>query len=278
MTRGDGSTTIAHSGDTGGGEPGYCFVMGCPRSGTTALTRLLHAHDAIVMGMERYKFLADGSGALGPELFTADRFLDFRPDDTNITPQTVRFGKHYELAAERLRRGGVRYVGDKVLAKHAIADEISAAFSTPRFVFIYRDLYRVASSFCARAMNPQDTNWPEWKTHENAWENWLEAFDVARRLLDRTPETVFVVRYERLFNGDTDACRALFRFLDLEPTEDVWNHFAAATANWADHASKELVLTPEQISYLDLRVGTAPVADFDARFDAQLANAVRNRR
>ena len=36
----------------------YLFVTGCPRSGTTALVELLASHYAIVIGMERYKYVA----------------------------------------------------------------------------------------------------------------------------------------------------------------------------------------------------------------------------
>ena len=77
----------------------FLFATGCPRSGNTALTRLLNAHDEIVMGSERYKYLLyEGRfWELTPELYAPPRYFDFRETDTNITPevQDGRFARQY---------------------------------------------------------------------------------------------------------------------------------------------------------------------------------------
>lgn len=254
--------------------PDYCFVLGCDRSGTTALTRLLHSHPAVVIGMERYKqrLSAKDLPAFGPDLFEPARFLDFREGDTNITPAVARFKTHYDLAAERFRTGTVRYVGDKVVAKTPLALAVKQQFPSPRVVFIYRDLLRVASSFCVRARNPKDTNWPETSTHLTALARWNEGF----KAIDAYgaapgPGEVFFVRYERLFDGDERTRDAMFRYLDLDVTPEVDKHFLAATANWGEHESKRLALSDQQVEALEDQLDTAMLERFDRAFEAQVA-------
>jgi hypothetical protein len=251
----------------------YCFVVGCSRSGTTAITRLLHTHEAVVMGMERYKTLVNGPkrDTFGPELFVPDRFLDFRPDDTNITPDMERFRAHYEIAAERFRSGGVRYVGDKVRAHPRVASVVAERFPDPKVVFIYRDLERVASSFCVRARNPEDTNWPSDVTHERALEQWERAFEVGESLIDQLDGDVFVVRYERLFSGETAVFDAMFRFLDLDVDEELRAYYEKATADWGARETKPLELTTEQREFLAAHADREAEARFDGRLEQQLA-------
>jgi hypothetical protein len=238
------------------------------------LIRLLHSHEQVVMGMERYKHWLGGDrlAQLGPGLFEAERFLDFRDDDTNITPKIERFRGHYDLAAERLRHGDVRYIGDKVPAKVPVVQAIQQQFPSPKMVFIYRDLLRVASSFCVRARNPDDQNWPEDSTHKTALARWNGAFAAADTIMSgSSPDDVFVVRYEQLFNGNSQTCEAMFAFLGLGVTDAVRKHFAAATANWDQHESKDLVLSDSQVEFLLAGADTEALNRFDREFDRQVA-------
>jgi hypothetical protein len=200
----------------------YCFIFGCPRSGTTALTRLLNSHEAFVVGMERYKYhysSTQGRAALGPDFFEPGRYFDFRPEDTNITPSNERFARFYERARRRFDAATVVYVGDKVLATDPILDAIRENFPDPRFIFIYRDLFRVASSWEVRARNEKDENWVAANDYRVAGERWQGAFEVAERLIDQIGlEHVSLVRYERMFNGDVCHFDALLRRLDCTTT------------------------------------------------------------
>jgi Sulfotransferase family len=254
-------------------DPNFCFVLGCQRSGTTALTRLLQAHDNIVIGMERYKaLLTDPAtrGEFGPALFEAERFLDFRPGDTNITPDTERFEGHYRRAAERFRKGEVRYVGDKVFPNPWIAEAIEERFPSPKVIFIYRDLLRVASSFMVRANNPNDPSWTA--THEQALYRWTRAFEVADDVIERLgPENVFAVPYERLFSDDRYLFRALFDFLGLPIERKLVGYFKQATSNWDTIEAKPLTLDAEQQAFLLERMDASLPARFDARVEEQFA-------
>lgn len=252
--------------------PHYCFVLGCARSGTTALVRLLSAHENVVIGMERYKNRLGGRllPEFGPPLFEPERFLDFRDEDTNITPENERFRKHYEIAEERLKSGAAEYVGDKVTAREPVAAAIRDQFPEPVVFFIYRDPLRVASSYCVRARNPDDTNWPETRTHQIAVERWTEAF-AAADLVRGERTRLFPVRYERLFNGDERTCTAMFHFLGLEVTADVRKHFVAATAHWDEHEAKRLELTEEQQRYVLDHADRAVLQRFDDEFERCVA-------
>ena len=89
----------------------YCFVFGCPRSGTTAVARLLQAHPRVVIGMERYKFLLSrrrDRGTFGPTLFERERFFDFRAGDTNVNPDLGHFEGHYIKARRRFENATKR--------------------------------------------------------------------------------------------------------------------------------------------------------------------------
>jgi len=160
-------------------QPRYCFVVGCQRSGTTVLARLLHSHISVVIGMERYKYLLNRSRAggddegYGPPLFEPDRFFDFRPTDTNIRPP--KYDKHYKMARRKFDEQWLRVVGDKIMPSLMDAPSAGTAgrspglsgatgeigftsvlvsimerFPDPKFVFIYRDIGAVAGSFSRR--------------------------------------------------------------------------------------------------------------------------------
>jgi hypothetical protein len=225
------------------------------------------------MGMERYKYHLSKRDLTGfnPTLFTPERFLDFEEGDTNITPEVARFRRHYELAADRFARGSVEHVGDKVIARNRVATALVENFPSPKIVFIYRDLLPVASSFCVRARNPDDTHWLETTTHVTAVARWHEAFAAADFLTAGLgADAVMPVKYERLFSGDRRTCDALFGFLGLEVTDAVSRQFAGATADWGAHELKPIELTDEQREYVLENCDASVVERFDTEFDRQV--------
>jgi Sulfotransferase family len=258
----------------------YCFVFGCPRSGTTELVRLLQAHPRIVIGMERYKLLLSrrrDRAAFGPELFEPERFFDFRPGDTNVNPDLGHFKGHYVKTRRRFEHGPVEYVGDKVMPDEPIIRIIEERFPAPKFVFIYRDLVHVASSFVTRARNPEDRSWPSTEDHTAAVKRWHTAFSTADALIDRIGlESVCVMRYDNLLNGDIRACELMFRFLGLRPSPSVRRTYEARTADWDQRQSKPLALSPDEMAFVSQRVERDLEGRFDLRFREQLARYVRD--
>ena len=63
------------------------IVTGVARSGTTALGELLNAHPLVGLGIERFKFQFLREDNFSADLFTRERFFDFRPEDTNLIPE-----------------------------------------------------------------------------------------------------------------------------------------------------------------------------------------------
>jgi hypothetical protein len=226
------------------------------------------------MGNERFKHLLktkEGRAAFTPRLFAPERFLDFREGDTNILPTLdPKHQRHYAVAEQRFRSGDVRCVGDKVRAFPPTVSTIIEHFPSPRFVFIYRDLLQVASSFEVRAANPQDI-WPTSSDYQHALKRWQVAFASATAAMERGgDECTLLVKYERLFNFDRRTCDALFGFLGLDVSPSVRDEFQQMTAGWEDRRTKELVLSDEQREFLVQRRDQAVVDRFDARFEQQL--------
>lgn len=226
----------------------YAFLVGCSRSGTSALVRLVNASEHAAVGLERYKHRRL---EIAPEDFSRDRFFEFRSQDTNVTPSGARrWAELYRTLEGRWDAGTVSLTGDKVGPSPAVAAHLEDSFDHPKFVFIYRDLERVASSFTARALNPRDTRWPSHRRHKHALLDWHAGFEAAALLLTIARDRVFVVRYETLFSGDLDCARALFRFLALPWTDEMQRSFVERTADWERYSSKPLQLSKGARRYL----------------------------
>ena len=76
--------------------PGFAFVLGAARSGTTAMADLLNAHGRVCIGIERYKHLFDRTKRLDPALYEEERFFAFDASDTNILPDVEPYRGTYQ--------------------------------------------------------------------------------------------------------------------------------------------------------------------------------------
>lgn len=247
-----------------------CFVVGCERSGTSPLVRVLHAHPRVVMGLERYatrynamRESRDPDG-ITLDLFTPERFLDFRPGDTHRAPP--EFGaRHYEVAAQRFATGSVAYVGDKVLPPNVwLTRTLANQFPQSKFVLIYRDQLRVCDSWQRRSSNPDD-QWVAGNDYRAGHDHWVDGLDVADWLRSSvSPERLFLTRCEWFFGEDPASRDALVRFLGLELDESfVANHAERGAEFRRRELETERILTDAQVAELEAMAMPDRVADLD---------------
>ncbi len=250
--------------------PNQCFLLGCERSGTSPMARVLNAHPQVVMGNERYATLYNDMRVgrdhylVGPELFTPERFLDFRPGDSHQLPPS--FGvRHYEVAAKRFASGDVAWVGDKVLPPNVwLARTLADRFPHARFVLIYRDALSVCSSWKRRSDDPGD-GWRPWNGYLAGLEHWRDGLAVAEWFLDHgAADRLFLARCEWFFDEDPTYCESMVRFLDLDMHPSIADVHAersaefrrreAVTPNSLTAVEREYVLArsePERVARLD---------------------------
>ncbi|NIA15394.1 MAG: methyltransferase domain-containing protein [Nitrospiraceae bacterium] len=224
-------------------NPGFLFIAGCERSGTTAMERLLNGDDRIIVTHERFKFIRR---EVTPAHFALDRFFNPIPEETNdLNPEV------YEQLRQRWDSGPIAYLGDKVPLYYQVMPHLAEAFPGCRIIYILRDLNPVASSYNVRASNPDDANWPEHRDYRDAVANWNESLKRLWNFVERFgTEHLFVVKYERFFAGDAACLEALYRFLELPLTAEVRRRFRAATADWPERSGRALQLSDGMKDYL----------------------------
>jgi hypothetical protein len=183
----------------------HLFVVGVGRSGTTVFARILNAHSQILVGIERYKYLALSANdhSFEPELFTRERFFDVRPGDTNVRQRWTE--------TQRNRWAGVKWVGDKIPHLYKRIDTIKRRFPGALVLCMLRDGLDVASSWHTRAMKETDS-WPRHNDFVEGMRQWDEANRGLLRDARLYRGTLYFVSYESLFGP---AQPDLTRLLDL---------------------------------------------------------------
>jgi len=187
------------------------FVFGCSRSGSTALTRLLNLHPEVAIGFERFARRAK-AGDLVPELFEAERFADFQPEDSFWGKGGWADTPWRQKVLDRF--AGARVVGDKLPQLLGQMDQLQR-FPGAKVIFIVREPLGVAQSFDARARNPGDA----WQADRD-WRASVEEFnraveDMAGFVQAGTHDTM-VVNYATVFD-DLAEHRRLYDFLGVDP-------------------------------------------------------------
>ena len=189
----------------------YLFLCGVPRSGTTALVKILNKHDDICIGVERFKYIAmqsDKVSNFNEDLFNEDRFFDVKSEDTNVI-----IGDIYKKIKSKYRFAKV--VGDKVPRYYMKLKLIWDRFPNSKIIYIVRDLKSVANSWNARAANPNDA-WPDANNYARAVGEWNSANGIALKAAQQKPKQFLIVKYEEIFPDGVSLMENLLRSIDLE--------------------------------------------------------------
>jgi Sulfotransferase family len=241
----------------------YVFVVGCPRSGTTLLQRMLDHHPRLAVANDTHFIphgIDDRSGEVDPPLTAAavERVRTYRrfhrlgvSDDAVATAAAV--ARSYADFVRRLydelaRMRGKAYAGEKTPSYVRRLPLLHGLFPQARFVHIIRDGRDVTLSALEWAT---ETKGPGklslWRDEPVAvaalwWRRHVEKgmSDGARLGTDRYRE----VRYERLVADPEPEMRRLARFLGLDDAEEMTTFHVGKTRSAPGLSAKSAWLPP----------------------------------
>lgn len=185
----------------------YAFICGTARSGTTALWRLVTAHDDVAIGVERYIVKALGSDFIGKDHFEKERFFDLQNGDTFM--KSLDAYPYYKELRKRFE--GCKLYGDKIPRLYERYDLLDRVFDIPKVLFIVRNLFDVASSYNKRVAGGK--NWKKTRDAKVAVADWNKS--VLQTLEHFSTSDILIVEFEGLFSGKANVQR-IFDFLGLD--------------------------------------------------------------
>lgn len=194
----------------------YLFVCGTPRSGTTAMWRLLTSDNRICLGVERYGNLFFEK-PLTKNLFTKDRFLTYEKGDTFYNDLSS-FNNYYDRIEKNFN--GYEVVGDKIPLLYKYIERTLASIPEAKIVIMIRNIFDIAASYEARAANKNDDSWSRDKRTASAIQDWRDMLKVIDEFSNDT--RIKPVIFEDFFNDQDNNCNLekLYKFIDLPVNED----------------------------------------------------------
>ena len=196
----------------------HLFICGAPRSGTTALARLMNTDPNLVVGIERYRdrLMKINSPDLCT-LFEKERFFKYDADDTAVDFNVA----HPHLTEISKRKfDTATYIGDKVPRLYRRLHHIDAAFPGCIVVYIIRNPIHVASSWQRRADAKHD-RWPERNGYQQAVIEWNQSLRFAIEARSLLGNRIILLSYERIFGNQRLAVwRQVMRRLQLPVKPD----------------------------------------------------------
>lgn len=206
----------------------YLFICGCPRSGTTALVRLLNAHKSIGIGMERYKYYASQQNVhkINSNAFKAENFFNLQDEQTNL-----KWTQYYDDLRIKYQQG-IDIVGDKYPHYYRFYDQINSNLNNVKWIFIVRNVVDVAKSYNVRSANPED-GWPSEANYKRAVVHWNESLAKTWKYQKSNYNpNLFICEYERLFGYETDYLKSLLNFLNVNFDSNIKAYFERMEQEW----------------------------------------------
>jgi sulfotransferase family protein len=225
----------------------FAFIVGCPRSGTTLLGRMVDAHPDIAV-IHEGRFVADWferrrgltpEGIVKPEL--VDELLAYRPfrgvrvdraELERLASEPISYAKFVSAIFDLHGKAvGKRLVGDKTPHYVRSLDTLNELWPQARFVHLIRDgrdVYLSARSWGKVADRggsvARFSSWDDDPVSTGAlwWEWQVRLGREAGERLGR--ELYHEVRYESLVADPAEVCRGVCSFLGI-PYDDRMLHF-----------------------------------------------------
>jgi hypothetical protein len=213
----------------------YVFIVGCARSGTALLRRIVDAHPQIAITPETHwiaKWFERGKGVtpdglitpeLLPRLLAYERFARMGIEESALRDlirherplSYARFVKAvFDLYGEA---HGTALVGDKTPPYVRRIPTLHALWPAAKFVHLIRDGRDVVLSTLAwdRSRLPDSFPWEEDPvTTAAVWWNWHVSLGIEAGR-DLGPELYYEIRYESLVSRPAEECARLCEFLGL---------------------------------------------------------------
>ncbi|MCA1682755.1 MAG: sulfotransferase [Actinobacteria bacterium] len=214
----------------------FVFVVGCPRSGTTLLQRMLDAHHEVAVIpetlwiariYERRSGLTD-DGLVTPKLIdkllAKRRFVRMGIDRAELEGLLARGGRPYASFVTDVfdlygRARGKRLVGDKSPGYVRSIPTLHGLWPDARFVHLIRDGRDVAlSAVLWRKADRVLGDFRAWSgdpwTTAALW--WERSVRLGREAASQLPEGIYIeLRYEDLVAAPEAACRKVCAFLGV---------------------------------------------------------------
>lgn len=172
---------------------------------------LLTASDEMVIGVERYVHRAFPPFSIAPELFQKERFFNVMPGDTFYS-NLAEFNEYYGDIEEKF--DSARIKGDKIPKLYESFGQFFDKFPDAKVVFMLRNIFDVAASYKARAMDETDSTWHRDHGVSKAIADWTNAIAAFKKFSEKFG--IFPVCYEDLFIAGA-GIQALANYLDIDP-------------------------------------------------------------
>jgi sulfotransferase family protein len=230
----------------------YLFIVGCPRSGTTLLQRMVNTHPDIAMTPESHwiprlyakDWALTSEGRVKPKLIrrllSHPKFARLKISAEELTGlagngQPVSYGnlvsRIFDLYGQRQRKP---LVGDKTPDYVRSIKTLHSLWPSARFVHVIRDGRDVALSMIdwtkCRPKPGDFTGWQEDRISTAAlwWELNVRLGQLAGKSLGHS--FYYEVRYESLVTHPEEECAALCRFLAVPYSDAMVRFYEGPTA------------------------------------------------
>lgn len=228
----------------------YLFVGGPPRSGTTALVHYLNRHPAVLLCMERYKWLP--AREVGPDLFSFERILDYRPRPRGDRLETNTPREYHEELLASKDPARLEWKGDKAPGYVERLDVLAENNPGASFILTYRPLEEVAESFEARSRDPEDPWLGGREGFRIGTEHWNAAMRHTRDFVESAANlNVLVVSYHDFFRDVDAAIPQLARFLGVEFGPEIRESWGEMSRGFEKERRSKRTLSKEQLAYLE---------------------------